>query len=130
MKYFKVSAKCGHVGKHHYIVKDFYVAANDGKEAALKVRYSPRVKHDRKDAILSVETITETNYNVGKALQAKDKYFRVHSSTEQRNCGAVDDSLVFPETKEIKYQKCKNSNYYRKRERIIRKDVQQQLGDI
>lgn len=73
--------------------------ANDGKKAAYKVRYLPRVKHDIKDAILSVEIITKTEYLVGKALQAKDMYFSVHSSTEQRICGAVDYALVFPETK-------------------------------
>ncbi len=59
MQYFKVTAKRGHVGRRHYIVKAFYIEANSGKEAAFKVRYTPRVKHDRKDAILSVEAITK-----------------------------------------------------------------------
>lgn len=127
MRYYKVAAKCGHVGRHHYIVKEFYIEANDGKEAAFKVRHLPRVKHDRKDAILSVEAITKDEYFVGKALQAEDMYFRVHSSTEQRQCGAVDYDLVFPEIEATKRQKCKNPIYYRKLARIIRRDIQRRL---
>ena len=127
MRYFKVVAKCGHVGRHHYIAKDFYIVANDGKEAAYKVRYLPRVKHDRKDAILSVDAITEAEYLEGKALQAKDMYFSVHSSTEQRRCGAVDYALVLPETKASKRQKNKNPFYYQKLAKIIRRDTQRRL---
>ena len=74
MRYFKVVAKCGHVGRHRYIVKDFYIVANDGKEAAFKVRHLPRVKHDRKDAILSVEAIAKDEYLVGKAVFLHSKY--------------------------------------------------------
>lgn len=128
MRYFKVVAKCGHVGRHRYIVKDFYIVANDGKEAAFKVRHLPRVKHDRKDAILSVEAIAKDEYLVGKAVQAKDMYFRVHSSTEQRQCGAVDYDLVLSETEATKYQKCKNPIYYHKLARIIRRDIQRRLA--
>lgn len=127
MRYYKVAAKCGHVGRYHYIIKEFYIEANDGKDAAHKVRHLPRVKHDRKDAILSIEIITQADYLAGKALQAKDMYFRVHSSTEQRQCGAVDYELVLPEIKVAKRQKCRNPIYYNKLARIISRDTQRQL---
>ena len=127
MRYFKVSAKCGHVGRHCYIIKDFYIVANDGKEAAFKVRHLPRVKHDRKDAILSVQAIAKDEYLEGKALQAKDMYFRVHSSTEQRQCGAVDYDLVLPEIENTKHQKGKKPIYYNKLARIIRRDTERRL---
>lgn len=131
MGYFKVVAKCGHVGKHHYIVKDFYIRANNGKEAAFKVRYLPRVKHNKKDAILSVKAITKAEYLEGKELQAKDLYFSVHSISEQRQCGAVDYSLVLPEIETAKHPKCKNPIYHHKLARIIRKDTQRRLkGEI
>lgn len=131
MRYFKVMAKCGHVGRHYYIVKDFYIEANSGKEAAFKVRYLPRVKHDRKDAILSVEVITREEYLTGKAMHAEDPYFQVHSSTEQRKCGAVDYDAILPEMEIPKYQKNKNSIYYNKLARIIRRDTQCRLtGEI
>lgn len=131
MRYFKVVAKCGHVGRYNYIPKDFYIVANDGKEAALKVRYLPRVKHDRKDAILSVEAILKEEYLVGKVLHNQDMYFRVHSSTEQKRCGAVDYDLVLPETETTKRQKYKNTLYFQKLAKIIRKDTQRQLkGEV
>ena len=131
MRYYKVLAKCGHVGRHKYILKEFYIEASNGKDAAFKVRYLPRVKHHRKDAILSVEAITEDEYLAGKALQAEDMYFRVHSSTEQRRCGAVDYRLVLSEREATKRQKCKNPYYHLKLAKIIRRDTQLRLiGEV
>lgn len=37
-KYYEVIAKCGHVGKKHYVPVKFAVIAEDGKEAAKMVR--------------------------------------------------------------------------------------------
>lgn len=127
MNYYRVVAKCGHVGRGHYIVKAFFIKAENGKGAAYIVRHLPRVKHDRKDAILSVEVITKDMYLEGKTLQTEDKYFRVHSSTEQRQCEAVDYNLVLPEIETIKHKKCKNPIYYKKLARIIRRDTQRRL---
>jgi len=84
MKYYKVEAKCGHVGRNNYIIKMFYVCAEDGKEAALKVRNSPRVKHHHKDAIRNVYEITYDEYLVGLDANSVDSYFLAHNSTEQR----------------------------------------------
>lgn len=128
MRYYKVAAKCGHVGRHHYIIKEFYIEANDGKEVAFKVRHLPRVKHDKKDAILSVEAIAKDEYLAGKALQVEDMYFKVHSSTEQRKYGAIDYESVLPEIKVNKRQKCRNPIYYNKLARIIRRDTQRRLS--
>lgn len=127
MKHYKVTAKCGHVGRNHYIVKNFFVKAVDGKAAAYKVRHMSRVKHHQKDAILSVDEITEEEYWEDRQLQAQDMYFKVHNSSEQRKCGAVDCSLVFAELKNIKRRKFKDQIYRNKLARIIRRDVQQQM---
>ena len=77
MKYFKVAAKCGHVRRGHYIIKDFFVKAEDGKQAAYIVRFLPRVKHHRKDAIISVESIDEDEFIKGREIQSRDLYFKV-----------------------------------------------------
>ena len=61
-KYYMVIAKCGHVGKKHYVPIKFAVIAEDGKEAAKMVRQFPRVKHNHKDAILSVNKIDYERY--------------------------------------------------------------------
>ena len=62
MKMFKVTAKCGHVGRNHYVVKNFPVQASNGREAAKIARDLPRVKHHHKDAIINVEEITFSEY--------------------------------------------------------------------
>lgn len=105
MKYYKVEAKCGHVGRNNYIIKMFYVCADDGKEAALKVRNSPRVKHHHKDAIRSVSEIEYNGYLIGLNRTSTDSYFLVHNSTDQRAiCRFADDEVIKEET-EITFKK-------------------------
>ena len=84
IKYYKVLAKCGHVKRNKYYEGTFYVRAKDGKAAAAFVRQIPRVKHDKKDAILSVEEITRPVYLKGKQEVQKEMYFKCHNSTQQR----------------------------------------------
>ena len=62
-RYFKVNAKCGHVGKGNYINIDFAVIASNAKEAAAKARFFGRVKHHYKDAINSVKEIGYEEFN-------------------------------------------------------------------
>ena len=108
MKYFKVLAKCGHVGRNKYILKWFYVKAESGEDAARDVRNTPRVKHHHKDAIRDVMEITLDEYFTGKKLMLNDKYFQVHNRSDSRlfNCEKVDE--IYPEEKEVKYKKKRN----------------------
>ena len=92
--YYKVLAKCGHVGRNNYIEKEFFIKANSAKEAAYRVRWMPRVKHDRKDAILNVEEISCEQYKLGRASIRSDLFFSVTNSTEQRLLCAVDNSEI------------------------------------
>lgn len=62
MGYFKVQVKCGHVGKDYYFPGELYITAENGREAAKVARVMPRVKHDHKDAILSVSEIDVDSY--------------------------------------------------------------------
>ena len=64
LKYYAVTCKCGHVGKHTYMPITFPIKASDGKEAARVARTFPRVKHDKKDAILDVREIDYEEYSV------------------------------------------------------------------
>lgn len=107
MYYFEVSAKCGHVGRNNYIIKKFYVKAESGEDAAEIVRNKPRVKHHRRDAIQSVNKITEEQYLQGLKEMNEDMYFKVTSKQQQVKSGAVNECEVFREVKEepIKYKK-------------------------
>ncbi len=75
MKYFMVIAKCGHVGKNNYYKGILYIKAESGKSAARIARETPRVKHDQKDAILSVQEIDLEEFKKGRALINEMHYF-------------------------------------------------------
>lgn len=81
--YYEVIAKCGHVGKKHYVPVKFAVVAESGKEAAKKVRQFPRVKHNHKDAILDVRCITLEEFLEIKEINDNDPYLKCHSRQEQ-----------------------------------------------
>lgn len=105
MKYYEIEAKCGHVGRSNYIIKKFYVCANNGREAAMKARLLPRVKHHHKDAIRSVSNISYEEYVEGLDNINNDSYFLVHSSTEQRLMCNFRDGEVKKEEEEIFHKK-------------------------
>lgn len=85
MRYFKVIAKCGHVGRNKYVLKAFYRKALNRKEAARLVRNTPRVKHNHKDAIREVFEISPEDYARNMEISSKDPYFNVHSKQEQKH---------------------------------------------
>lgn len=108
-KYYKVCAKCGHVGRNSYILKWFYVKAESGSEAAKKVRYTSRVKHNKKDAIKEVVEISFDEYKIGKKIQSEDMYFRVHNRQDQKLYCNITQDEIYPEELPEKYKKYDNS---------------------
>ena len=128
--FYKVKAKCGHVGRNYYIEKFFYLVADSGKDAAYKVRYMPRVKHDRKDAILSVEKISEDEYNAGIEDFKADMYFHVSNSTEQRLIGAVSPQEIKREPDRRDYRGKRDNNYLLKRLKIIEDQYRAMLSEV
>lgn len=83
-KYFKVIARCGHVGNKFYILIEFYCRAENAKEAAKKIRNSPRVKHHHKFAISSVQEISEVEFLEGCRKMRENPFFKCHNPQEQR----------------------------------------------
>ena len=99
MKYYEVTVKFGHVGKNKYYKGNIYIKAENGKEAASKARSCPRVKHDHKDAILSV---TELDYETFKKLWKHNEeisYFSCYNVQEQRDCLCEIQDQIFQETR-------------------------------
>ena len=105
-KYYKVLAKCGHVGKNKYILKWFYVKSISAKEAARVVRYKPRVKHNHKDAIRKVIEISKLDYWKGIKEMRCDDYFKIHNSSDQRLLNCINLEELYLENN--KYEKQKN----------------------
>ena len=100
-KYFKVQAKCGHVGRNHYVLKWFYVKALTGQEAAKVVRETPRVKHNQKKAIKDVIEIHFEEYLAGLKINSEDMYFKCTNKQEQEFYKCVKPEEIYPEEKNL-----------------------------
>ena len=85
MKYYLVTAKCGHVGRDKYIPIDFPIQAENGKDAARYARNIRRVKHDHKDAILRVVEVSQEKYEEQMIINSYDPYLNVKSKYQQNN---------------------------------------------
>ena len=104
--YYEVIAKCGHVGRKHYVPIKFAVIAENGREAAKKVREFGRVKHGHKDAILNVNKIDHERFKEINKVNDDDPYLKCHSKHEQKLIYNLEERLVYePHTKIIKYDK-------------------------
>lgn len=95
MKFYEVTAKCGHVGGiNKYILINFYTQAENGREAAEKIRHAGRVQHDKKDAIQNVKEINLEDFLCGIAAYDADPYNRCHNPQEQRQyCGEIEERV-------------------------------------
>ena len=111
-KKFAVEAKCGHVGKDSCIIIDFPIIAENGKEAAKIARKIPRVKHDHKDAIISVKKISNEEYDNLIRLNKDDNYLKCTSIQEQRiYCSGIEQRIIndkYFENKSYKEEKKKD----------------------
>lgn len=95
MEHYAVTAQFGHVGRGRYIPKTIPVYSENGREAAEKVRWMPRVKHHRKDAIIEVRKISETEYLELREINKKDPYFKVGSKQEQEKlCINIGEEII------------------------------------
>jgi hypothetical protein len=103
-KFFEVRAKCGHVGKNYYYEGVFYIKAENAKEAAAKGRVMPRVKHDHKDAILSVAQLSREEFKARWVARSNIPYYQCRNRQEQQNtCFGIYDHLV-GEPRSFQYQ--------------------------
>lgn len=124
--YYEVIAKCGHVGRKHYVPIKFAVIAENGKEAAKIIRQFPRVKHNHKDAILSVNKISYERYLEIIEMNHNDQYLKCHSKHEQKLINDFEERLEddFHDL-EVKYDKqarIDRVTYKLKKNKIIEED--------
>ena len=114
--FYEVIAKCGHVGRQNYVPIKFAVEAESGKDAAAMVRYFPRVKHDHKDAILSVNKIDNKRYSEIKTINDNDPYLKCHSRREQNKIEGLELRL-----EEDAHGKKEKHDKYVRRDRVAYK---------
>lgn len=111
MKYFRVEAKCGHVGRNKFILKNFFLKSENKKSAAQTVINYPRVKHNHKDVIREVEDISEVMYIEGVIKTKKDMYFKVTNSTDQKRYCLFEENEIKDETIKSKYKIKRHKRY-------------------
>ena len=113
MDYFKVVAKCGHVGRKKCIWITFATMAENGKEAAKRVRDFKRVKHDHKDVIASVTKITFEEFVEIKNQNDADPYLHCKNVQEQRKIPDFDKRVV-DDKRELRVEKQTDKTFRRK----------------
>ena len=113
MKYYIVTAKCGHVGRNKYILIEFPVIAENGEDAARKARMIPRVKHDHKDAIRMVKQVDYDSYCKRWLINASDDYLKCKCKQEQK---LIQDlgSRILMEDKVILREKNNDNKWFHK----------------
>lgn len=99
-KYYKVTAMCGHVTRGKYILIDFPVIAENGREASARVRVFPRVKHNHKDAIISCLKISFKEYKELKEKNNADEYLHCKNIQDQSRIKGFEERLISYERQE------------------------------
>lgn len=112
-RYYRVEAKCGHVGRGRCVWVTFATVAEDGKEAARRVRGYKRVKHDHKDAIRLVEKISFEEFVAIKAANDIDPYLHCKNVQEQRRIPGFDERVV-EDAAEAPVEKRRDRHYHRR----------------
>jgi hypothetical protein len=88
--YFIVRAKCGHVGNRKFIEVDFCVYAKNSIEAVAIARKFPRVKHTRKDAIVTVRKVEKEEYEKQKLINDNNPYLQLRADNNSERFENLD----------------------------------------
>ena len=124
--FFEVQAKCGHVGRNNYIVKNFYIRTDSAKKAAKIIRQAPRVKHHQKDAIVKVREIEREEYVQGVIRMQEDPYFNVNNSSDQKRL-LIGDII---KEEYIEEERVRQVNYRLKKWKILEKESKKMVSGV
>jgi len=79
VKYYIVTAKCGHVGRGKYLLVNFPVKALSKEEAEKRVMQFPRVKSDLVDAVRGKE-VTPEEFEAQYIINDSNPYLKSNSN--------------------------------------------------
>ena len=94
IRFYKVVCMCGHVGRRRYIPIAFAIKAKDGKEAAKIARGLPRVKCQRRDAVISCTEISEEQYKELRRINKEDPYLSCKNMQDQKEHPEIADRII------------------------------------
>ena len=126
-EFYIVKAKCGHVGRQHYIPISFPVQASSKKEAVSIILQKGRVKRNHKDAILDVKKVNQQKYLEQIEINRKDPYLHIKSRHEQDDVMTdIKDRLV----KDPHYKTKKNKRVLPEHRRDVTDDFKRKKSQI
>ena len=128
-RYFKVEAKCGHVGRGNCIWITFATTAETAKEAAKNVREFRRVKHHHKNAIRSVVEITLEEFVQIKMANDIDPYLHCKNVQEQRKIEGFESRIEIDNHTEKRVSKKKDSTYKQKKQSVYDTEIKRYYMD-
>ncbi|MDR2828915.1 MAG: hypothetical protein LBV51_05795 [Acholeplasmatales bacterium] len=116
-KYYKVKAKCGHVGNGKYIIVDFPVIAQSAKEAAEISKNIPRVKHHLKGAVVEVIQISYQDFYSLRIKNNSNSYLLCHNKREQKEmCPDLSSKIMKLNPEVEKKELCKTYKIKKQKE--------------
>lgn len=125
-KFYIVTVVMGHVGRNKKIIKKLAITAENGRDAASMARYTPRVKHDQKFAIIDCEEVSNEKYVEQKSLNRDDPFFKCKNRQQQRAYGLEEEALeeVHLEINYKKHHSLRKTFFY------CPKEIEKLHGDI
>lgn len=93
-RYFKVTAKCGHVGKGNYVPINFAVKADSASDASQIVKRFPRVKKQLWDCIISCVEITKKEYKELRKINNEDPYLNCRCARDHAMIANEADRIM------------------------------------
>lgn len=105
IRYFLVTAKCGHVGKGYYIPITFAVVSESKQTAAAFTRELGRVKHHHKDAIIDVAEVMWEEYRAQSFHNARDPYLNISYGQKFKLPLSDLAERILPEPEKKNYKK-------------------------
>lgn len=111
MRYYLVTAKCGHVGRGKYYEVDFPIKAENKSAAAQYCLTKPKVKKQLDNAISYVEEISFEKY-IEKAVELKNDLF-VKAHTKKELCDYFEIAKALPP-----HRKTRRNSFESRAERI------------
>ena len=117
MKYYIVTAACGHVGHGRYVPIDFPIIAETSRDASRICRNIPRVKHGNKEAIIKVREVSRREYRLQQEANDMNPYLHARNRREFLAAGKdYSDSRSISELKRESNWKPRNDKVYESRE--------------
>lgn len=114
-KLYKVTTKCGHVGRNNYIYIEFPIVAESAKEASYIARWMQRAKHHDKYCIAACVEISNEEYIRVVKKNDEDPYLKCKNKQEQNLIENLNDRIFFCKSNKRRKHDLSKATYKQKK---------------